>query len=547
MKKLLLLKSLLFLCTLLVGTSAWADEATFTFGKNGEVNSTSPVVKGEITITVTQNGASNAPNFTSDNNDVRFQAGNKMNIASTGTITSVVITFTTADYASKITQASFDSGTYSYTSGQTTGTWTGSTSNLNIENKQSSQTRISQIAVTYTPSSGSSTYTVIYNGNGNTGGTAPTDATAYDSGATVTVLNNTGSLVKTGYAFSGWNTKNDGQGTDYAPGATFSISSNTTLYAKWNFVVTDGIFDFEKAGAQDPLVDYGSGITLTSNGSTYITDESQWTASNVTMEVSGKYRWWNADKTLRFYDTSYMEFSVPDDHVITKIDHVGGTFSNPDAGSMSGSSWVGASQSVKIQVSGNVKSVTVIYTTANQAITPGYANITYVTPYKMNFASVDGLKAYVATAAAAGNVTMTRVEEAVPENTPLLLMGTAGTTYNVPVVASATAPETNFLKKGDGTTVFDGTTYDYILYSDGKFYQIGSGTVATNKAYLHLDAAPSGARSLDIVFNDDETTGVNMVQNSKVMVNGYYDLQGRKVANPTKGLYIVNGKKVIIK
>ena len=165
-------------------------------------------------------------------------------------------------------------------------------------------------------------------------------------------------------------------------------------------------------------------------------------------------------------------------------------------------------------------------TAVSVPVTPGHAKITYVTPQKMDFSEVSGLKAYVATDAASSGVTMTRVEAAVPENTPLLLIGTASTTYNVPVAASATAPATNYLVKGDGTTEFDGTTYDYILYSDGKFYQIGSGTVATNKAYLHLDAAPSGARSLDIVFDDNETTGVNEVKTQKA-TGEYFNLAGQ--------------------
>ena len=77
------------------------------------------------------------------------------------------------------------------------------------------------------------TYTVTYNGNGATSGTVPTDGTSYASGSTVTVLGNTGNLAKTGYAFVGWNTWSSGYGTDYAPGATFNINSNTTLYAQW--------------------------------------------------------------------------------------------------------------------------------------------------------------------------------------------------------------------------------------------------------------------------------------------------------------------------
>ena len=77
------------------------------------------------------------------------------------------------------------------------------------------------------------TYTVTYDGNGNTGGSVPTDENTYEEDEEVTVLGNTGNLVKTGYVFVSWNTTADGSGTDYAPAATFSITSNTTLYAQW--------------------------------------------------------------------------------------------------------------------------------------------------------------------------------------------------------------------------------------------------------------------------------------------------------------------------
>ena len=77
------------------------------------------------------------------------------------------------------------------------------------------------------------TYSVTYDANGATGGTVPTDSTSYDANASVTVLGNTGNLVKTDYTFAGWNTKADGTGTDYAAGDTFTITADTTLYAKW--------------------------------------------------------------------------------------------------------------------------------------------------------------------------------------------------------------------------------------------------------------------------------------------------------------------------
>lgn len=77
------------------------------------------------------------------------------------------------------------------------------------------------------------TYTVTYDPNGATSGTVPSDANAYTAGQTVTVLGNTGSLAKTDYLWSGWNTANNGTGMSYASGGSFEINSNVTLYAQW--------------------------------------------------------------------------------------------------------------------------------------------------------------------------------------------------------------------------------------------------------------------------------------------------------------------------
>jgi uncharacterized repeat protein (TIGR02543 family) len=79
------------------------------------------------------------------------------------------------------------------------------------------------------------TYTVTYNGNGNTGGNVPVDSAGYRAGDTVTVQG-AGSLTKTGYSFAGWNTKADGTGTTYTQGQTFPMeAANVTLYAKWTY------------------------------------------------------------------------------------------------------------------------------------------------------------------------------------------------------------------------------------------------------------------------------------------------------------------------
>ncbi len=78
------------------------------------------------------------------------------------------------------------------------------------------------------------TYGVNYDGNGNTGGSVPIDSSNYEEGARVIVLENTGSLVKTGYTFVGWNMEADSSALDRLPGDTFlMVAADVTLYAKW--------------------------------------------------------------------------------------------------------------------------------------------------------------------------------------------------------------------------------------------------------------------------------------------------------------------------
>lgn len=76
------------------------------------------------------------------------------------------------------------------------------------------------------------TYTVSYNGNSNTGGTAPSNQTK-DYGVNLALANNSGNLVRTGYTFNGWNTQADGLGIDYAVGSNYTTNAALTLYAKW--------------------------------------------------------------------------------------------------------------------------------------------------------------------------------------------------------------------------------------------------------------------------------------------------------------------------
>jgi uncharacterized repeat protein (TIGR02543 family) len=81
------------------------------------------------------------------------------------------------------------------------------------------------------------TYTVTYNGNSNSGGSVPTDLSSpYNYNSIVTVKANTGTLIRTGYVFGGWNTAADGTGTSYAATGADTLTlgaGNLVLFAKW--------------------------------------------------------------------------------------------------------------------------------------------------------------------------------------------------------------------------------------------------------------------------------------------------------------------------
>ncbi|NLZ69706.1 MAG: InlB B-repeat-containing protein, partial [Spirochaetales bacterium] len=76
------------------------------------------------------------------------------------------------------------------------------------------------------------TYTITYDGNSSTSGSAP-DKQTDKPGADITILDNSKELERTGYKFTGWNTKADGSGETYKPGVTYTNTKSFTLYAKW--------------------------------------------------------------------------------------------------------------------------------------------------------------------------------------------------------------------------------------------------------------------------------------------------------------------------
>lgn len=145
-----------------------------------------------------------------------------------------------------------------------------------------------------------------------------------------------------------------------------------------------------------------------------------------------------------------------------------------------------------------------------------------------------------------------------PANEGMILKGSNGTNVTIKAVASdatATTIGTNYLV-GSGNSTASITAGDgiYIFWWDGSnassvgFYKANNGTLGAHKAYLNLGRAFNAHEFLAFDFGDEgDTTGIQQLDAMNHHVDGYFNLAGQRVAQPTKGLYIVNGKKVVIK
>ena len=161
-----------------------------------------------------------------------------------------------------------------------------------------------------------------------------------------------------------------------------------------------------------------------------------------------------------------------------------------------------------------------------------------------------GVDAWTLTYSGGDNVTATKINTGtIPANTPVLLNGSGSKDFTGSSVA-IDADATNV--SGALTGVFEQGYVpkdSYVLQNKSgvlAFYKVAAENSVTIKPFRAYLTASAGAR-LYIDFDDDETTGITNNKCETTSNNCYFDLQGREVAQPTTGLYIVNGKKVLVK
>ena len=174
----------------------------------------------------------------------------------------------------------------------------------------------------------------------------------------------------------------------------------------------------------------------------------------------------------------------------------------------------------------------------------GYS--TLVSIKALDFTSAEGLQGYVATSVnkEESKVTLTEVAS-VPVKTPVILKGTPGATYTIFTTTSpAKLPAAGNLLRGsatESTALAAGEAY--ILYN-GAFYSNEAGNLPAGKAYLPASTV-NGAREMSIVF-DSEPTAI-AAPKASTRHTDIYNLQGQIVNTPSKGVYVVEGKKVVVK
>ena|GEM_PF-3420809 len=185
---------------------------------------------------------------------------------------------------------------------------------------------------------------------------------------------------------------------------------------------------------------------------------------------------------------------------------------------------------------------------------------------KANFTLPEGLDAYYCKDYADGKISVRAIKGAVPANTGVLLKGEPGETYTLTGTNSEAASVTDnaLVAVTEQTVIYQIVEINEVEYtnfglSGGVFKKVNSNpkgvTVKANRAYLQIPTSelpPAAAAEGIILVWDEETDGIEIVQTSTVKSqhdDAWFTLDGRQLSGkPTaKGLYIVNGKKVIIK
>ena len=369
-------------------------------------------------------------------------------------------------------------------------------------------------------------------------------------------------------------------------GATVSWSSSDEDVAT---IAADGTVTLKKKGSTTITASYEGDATYAASSAEYVLNVTSSAPQNTDINVATNYEWLGVtsgknisadllpkafdcegvtltigtggstkprgdDTYIRVYQDNEFTFAAPDNYLIKNIIFTAGsnwqkTF-NADPGTYDNDTktWSGYAKSVTLTVesgSGNnyISNIRILLVASKDVTITAAGWASFSSASALDFTKTD-VTAYIAKSnGGTSSVTLTEIAK-VPASTGIVVNAPAGT-YAIPVLTGDADATTGNLLKPWLTAGTPGDAEYYTLAVDGAnpiFKKSSGGTLAAGKAYLVMPGA--GAPELGVDFGG--TTGINAIQ--KQAENGeYYNLAGQRVAQPTKGLYIVNGKKVILK
>ena len=272
-----------------------------------------------------------------------------------------------------------------------------------------------------------------------------------------------------------------------------------------------------------------------------------------------------------------ITISAPTGYVITKIVFNGGNKPSKwdlaaSPGTLSSVTWTGSASTVVFSASGR-SDLTTATVTLGSVVTLSsacFGGVNYYGTYSNGNAFIvpEGLRVSAITY----NTTTKKIELDNYSTGDIVAAGegvlVSSTTYGNHTVALSN--ETGTSKSGNllvgtgdsGATASDMSDTNYYYYrltmyesKPGFWWKTAKGdgfALAANRAYLKVSKeTAASARGFNLFNDEDETTGIHSIENGKLtMENGaWYTLGGQKMNGKpaTKGIYIINGKKVVVK
>lgn len=179
---------------------------------------------------------------------------------------------------------------------------------------------------------------------------------------------------------------------------------------------------------------------------------------------------------------------------------------------------------------------------------------TFTSAYNLDFSGVEGLTAYTAKYDKEKDaVALTQVKK-VPAHTGLILKREAGNTYTLPILSSneegLDEVTGNQLKDCVDAIWSAGRNEDYFLHNGEFVKSKNNGWVLPGKSYLYIHGGrdnSASARPLRFYVGNTSTAIDGITNTPVVKDDAYYNLQGVKVQRPQHGVFIHNGKKVVLK